>query len=80
MPELSVISDNFGGVPLLSIPRKRLQEPKQAQKRIQKAPKVENGGPRWSATKIPCLGLLLGGPGDFFPMATILPTASLPLH
>ena len=80
MPEFSVISDIFGGVPPLSIPRERLQKPKQALKRIQKAPKVGNGGPRWSATKIPCLGLLLGGTGDFFPMATTLPTASLPLH
>ena len=80
MLEFSVALDNFRGVSQLSIPQKLLPEPEQAHKPIQNAPKVENGGPQWPATKIPCLGLLLGGTGDFFPMGTILLTSSLPLH
>ena len=80
MLDLSVTLDNFRGVPQLFILRKLRQKPKQAHKRIQNTPKVENRGPQWSATKVPCLGLLLAGTGDFFPMATNPLTASVPLH
>ena len=80
MVGFSVTLDVFRGVPQLFVPRKRLQKHKQAHKHIQNTPKLENEGPKQPATKIPCLGILLGAQGDFFPMATIPPTASLALH